>query len=187
MGAEVPEKGNGRGRKRRARVVKRTRLAKAKAAPKKKSKKNKKNKNKKDKKDKGGKKTKKQKAGEEENNTIPAVAANFTRSKKGDKLIQQQMVALLNLDISKFPDKPAFDPASGACRLKIDAAKGQSWQKVVDKASFYFHSIYMTRSRPEYGQSLEKHFQTLEKNLNDGNRSPWLRLLRSICEMPDVK
>ena len=97
------------------------------------------------------------------------------------------MVALLNLDISKFPDKPAFDPVSGACRLKIDAANGQSWQKVVDKASFYFHSIYMTRSRPEYGQSLEKHFQTLEKNLNDGNRSPWLRLLRSICEMPNVK
>ena len=185
VGPEVPETGNGRGRKRRTRVVKRTRLAKAKAAPKTKSKKNKKNKNK-NKKDKKGK-SKKQKANKEAKPPIPAVAGNFSRSKKGDKLIQQEMVRLLNLDISEFPDKPAFDPVSGACRLKIDAAKGQTWQKVVDKASLYFHNIYMSRSRSAYGQSVEKHVQTLTKNLEDGNRSPWLKLLRSICEMPDVK
>ena len=90
VGPEVPETGNGRGRKRRTRVVKRTRLAKAKAAPKTKSKKNKKNKNK-NKKDKKGK-SKKQKANKEAKPPIPAVAGNFSRSKKGDKLIQQEMV-----------------------------------------------------------------------------------------------
>ncbi|CAK8992367.1 unnamed protein product [Durusdinium trenchii] len=116
---------------------------------------------------------------------IEPVPANFRRSAQGRSLIQQEMTSILEIDKVKFGAKPAFD-SDGKCRLKIPSAENQTWTKVLAKSPAYFESIYSTRQRALYGESVHKHLKSLKEQVAREERSPWLRLLRALCEMPDV-
>eukprot|EP00438_Fugacium_kawagutii_P001566 Skav235500 [mRNA] locus=scaffold3432:23399:30233:- [translate_table: standard] len=140
--------------------------AKAKAAPKKKSAKAKKSKS------------------VMEAKPIEPIAQNYGRTDKGRKLIRQQMEALLQIDIEKNPSKPAFEP-NGACRLKFPGAQeGQTWSKLVAKSPIYFEATYAAKDRTGFGTAVALQIDTLRKQLLRGDRSPWLRFLRALCEMP---
>ncbi|CAK9102662.1 unnamed protein product [Durusdinium trenchii] len=58
-------------------------------------------------------------------------AADFRRSAKGAKLIQQELKELRNLDSSSFPTHPIFE-LSGKCRMKYPAAAYVSFEDVVE-------------------------------------------------------
>eukprot|EP00435_Cladocopium_sp_Y103_P055676 s553_g18.t1 len=119
-----------------------------------------------------------------ESKKIEVTEENFGRSEKGRKLVKQEMATLLTLDLEKFPAKPAFE-AGGACRLKIPAAAGKTWDMIMEIAPIYFETLFIsTRSRTEYGRAVFKHFDVIKKQMGREERSGWLRLLRTLCEMP---
>lgn len=118
---------------------------------------------------------------------IEPTEANFGRSDKGRKLVKQEMATLLTLDLEKFPSKPAFE-ADGTCRLKIPAAAGMTWSTILEIAPIYFETVFIsTRSRAEYGRAVFQHFDVIKKQMGREERTGWLRLLRTLCEMPRPK
>lgn len=50
---------------------------------------------------------------------IECVPENFSRSARGEKLIQEQLTSLRDLDRNRHPKKPCFEEHSGLCRLQL--------------------------------------------------------------------
>lgn len=51
--------------------------------------------------------------------SVEPIPANYSRSARGQKLIQEQMILLHNLDKNRFPNKPCFAELSGERRLQL--------------------------------------------------------------------
>ena len=152
---------------------------------------------KKDKKDKKDKKRKFEGKGGSEKQKAPRlqpalahiepVAKNFKRSVQGRRLIVQEMNALKALDMAAFPSKPAFEPDTGACRLKIPSAENSKWgTTILEKAPYFFDVTYPCRTRNVYGHKVCTHLSNVRSQLQKtpAVRSGWLQLLRSILEVP---
>ena len=51
--------------------------------------------------------------------TVENIPENYTRSEKGNRLIKQQMMTMLERDKVSFPDRPMFDMETNKCRAKF--------------------------------------------------------------------
>ena len=69
---------------------------------------------------------------------IPETVANYTRTHKGDQLVQQVMNKARRLDSIKFPGEELFSVSNGFCKLKFKNCEGVHWDKFQQAAHGYF-------------------------------------------------
>lgn len=112
-----------------------------------------------------------------------AIPANFSRSRKGDDLIEQEMNRLLELDQKHHSSRPLLtqdgrirtrNPETGVTEI------GMEWSELVQRAPQFFSLEYTKiRGRKEYGVAVHGHFARVAKllALPPHNRTvPWKKL-----------
>ena len=126
---------------------------------------------------------------------IPFGAERFRKNQEGRRLVEQTLHRLRNLDAKMHPKKPAFD-AGDRCLIPIKDVHGVAWSDVVHAAHRFFcvellgfnplsaHALRFKRCRnvEDWGKRVHMAFLHAEGGLKEGERGPWLSLLRGICE-----
>ena len=91
---------------------------------------------------------------------IPAIAENFTRSKGGAKLIQQELGKLLEKQKALFPSKSMCNTDNTVIRFtEHGETKSIKWEALMMRAPYFFSAFFSSvRNRLMYGTSVQKWF-----------------------------
>lgn len=98
-----------------------------------------------------------------------ALPANFTRFKKGNFVIRQEVQRLFELDLKLHPSRPILT-SDGRTRLKDpvsgEVVIGLRWTEILDRASDFFSCRYVKERGLAYGKAVHEHLVRIAKQLS---------------------
>ena len=105
---------------------------------------------------------------------IPALPGNFTRTKKGSQLIEQEMRKLLELDAIHHAKRPLLTP-DGKFRMKDQKGlpiEGPSWDDICARTPNWFSKRFeKIRNKDEFGRAVHSKFVALTGQLSSEGHS----------------
>ena len=92
---------------------------------------------------------------------IEPLVENFRRTKKGDRLVQQEVRLLLELQNKHFPAKPMLSPDGGTVRYTVEkVAHSVPMQELSAKIGSFFSSFFQEiRNKQSYGVKVQSWLQ----------------------------
>ena len=92
---------------------------------------------------------------------IEPLVENFRRTKKGDRLVQQEVRLLLELQNKHFPAKPMLSPDGGTVRYTVEkVAHSVPMQDLSAKIGSFFSSFFQEiRNKQSYGVKVQSWLQ----------------------------
>ena len=84
--------------------------------------------------------------------TIEPIVANCRRNQKGRKLVAQEFGKLLDLDASRFPEKPLVRETDGVVRCRAHAEKPVNRDAFLNKSGWFMQQYFVLTKNPvQYG------------------------------------